>query len=237
MNRKDIETHFGSEWVDFMAPFVESSEMNTILAELRKQTQEGKVIAPAGLGVFRAFRETPLSQVRVIIVGQDPYSIRGYATGIPFGVDNAELNTPQSLVKIIDAVEVDAYGGLNFNKPDFDRSLVSWCKQGVLMLNAALTVPEGPPVDMAGQHLALWKPFVSYVISKIQVIKRTSIFIAWGSDARDILSNVDTFMNIMPANCVHPSYAARQKAPWECRHFSIINSIIIANKLGDPIKW
>jgi uracil-DNA glycosylase len=242
MNRPTIEKLFGPTWVDFMSEFAESPEMDKILAELKKQKEAGTTIYPLQqTNIFRCFRETPLDELRVVICGQDVYP-RGFATGIGFGVE-AE-GTPPSLEKIIDAVEKDAYSGLWLDKPSFDKSLVSWCKQGILMFNAGLTLPETTVTDAQGNvkketgtHIELWAPFANYVVEKLKVVKKNIIYCAWGSVARDTLKGVNIFFDYMPPACNHPSHAARTKTSWQTSHFSTINSIIIANHLGSTIKW
>lgn len=235
MNRNQIADFFGHEWVDFMAPFVDSPEMDKILVELsRQRKEEGKSIFPSkGAEVFRCFKETPLSQVRVVLLGQDPYFKAGYANGIAFGMADTTMRTPPSLEKIINAVEKDAYGGLNFDKPNFDKTLVSWCKQGVLMLNSALTAVE----NKGGEHLQLWQPFAEYVIKTMQQVKKQIIYLAWGAEARDNMKSVNTFFDYMPPSVNHPSWAAREQVEWDIKHFSLTNAIITANKLGEPIDW
>lgn len=232
MNRKLIEEHFGPSWVDFMAPFADSEKMDNILKELKAQKTAGKTILPDTKVVFRAFRETPLDTLRVVIVGQDPYPKNGYASGIAFGYDNDQLPMPPSLVKIKEAVEKDAYGGLQLDPP-FDHTLLRWAHQGVLMFNSALTVVMDEPAS----HTEIWAPFTQFVMERLQEVTRNVIFLAWGKPAAEALKPVNAFFHFNPAPAPHPSFAARNKEPWACKHFSTVNAIITSNKLGELIKW
>jgi uracil-DNA glycosylase len=232
MNRTQIEKHFGESWVDFMSPFVETPEFDAILTKLKEEKAAGKVVFPEPALVFRAFRETPLPTVKVIIMGQDPYPKAGYSTGLAFGIPKDINPIPPSLLKIVDAVEVDVYSGMNLEKPAFDVTLESWAKQGVLLLNSALTVCEKEP----GTHQELWKPFMKFVMDRVNVVCKDVIVLTWGTAAADICTDVNIFTNYNPPKCEHPSAAAHGKRAWPCKHFSTANAILTASK-REKIKW
>lgn len=231
MNKETIIKYFGEEWVDFMIPFVSSEIFSNIMATLKKEKAEGTVIYPEPGKVFRCFKELPLSKVRVIIIGQDPYPKEGYATGLAFG-HAKNLKTAASLEKIIDSVEKDAYGGLNFNKPSFDTTLESWAKQGVLLLNTALTVKDSTP----GSHAELWKPFIEHFVKTMNLIAKDIIWLSWGSPAQNFTKDVNPFTNFLFSHS-HPAKAAIQKEDWDCKHFSLTNACIVKNGLGEKIVW
>lgn len=231
MTRDFIVKSFGEEWVDFMTPFVQSDEFTKILTRLREDKAAGAKIYPDALSVFRCFRETPLSQVRVIILGQDPYPIEGYANGLAFS-HSMEKKISASLDKIIDAIEVDCYNGLNFSKDKFDTTLDSWVKQGVLLFNVALTVLDSTP----GHHAELWKPFTEYFVKTMATVKRDIIWMAWGKQAQAFTEKLHFVTNFVLTE-EHPTAAAREKRAWPCIHFSMANAIITGNRLGATIKW
>jgi uracil-DNA glycosylase len=235
MTREKIEQHFGPEWVDFIAPFMQSDKWPPILQELTRMKKAGEPFAPDIPQVFRAFRDTPLSEVRVVLLGQDPYPVKGYATGLAFGHPK-EVNLAPSLGKVIDAVEVDCYNGLQMDKPAFDTTLSPWAAQGVLLLNTALTVPEGQAKECAGKHEELWRPFTEYVIKKLTEVKNHLIWMSWGQKAQSFTKDISPFLQFLQY-FEHPANAAREKRAWECRHFSTANAIIVANKLGKVIQW
>lgn len=231
MQRQVAAKHFGEEWVDFMSGFTSTETFSNILATLKKEKGEGTVIFPEPANVFRAFRETPLSKVRVVILGQDPYPREGYANGLAFA-HAPQLKIAASLEKIIDAIEVDCYDGLNFDKPKFDTTLSHWTKQGVLLLNTALTVKQ----DVIGSHTELWKPFTEYVCATLSKVSKAMIWLAWGNEAQSFIKEINPFENFI-FNFQHPSAAARAKEPWKCNHFSLTNAVITKNNLGDKITW
>jgi len=235
LSRALVEQHVGAEWTDLLLPFMASEHMDKILTKIREDKTAGKKVIPAVGNVFRAFRETPLSQVRVVIIGQDVYPKETYSTGIAFGVPES-IAPPESLRQIIKAIENDAYAGLNLEPgPNgFDRTLVSWTKQGVLMFNCALTTIEGA----SGEHQETWRPFAEYVVAALSETKRRLIWLAWGAPAKQITKDINQYLQdhyLLTAE--HPSFAGREKRQWTVDHFTRTNAIIIANKLGEPIKW
>lgn len=231
MTRKIIEKLLGPEWVDFMAPFMESKEFDSILEQLKALKATGETIFPPQAQIFRAFMEVPLSKVRIVILGMDPYPNEGYASGLAFGHLNNMKKTP-SMEKIIEAVESDCYSGLDFNIKDFDTELLHWCKQGILLLNSSLTVKE----DVPGSHAAIWKPFTTYFVETMNAVKKDVIWNAWGKQAQSFMPAVNVFTNYVNFS-EHPSNAAKEKRAWDTKCFSRTNAIITANSLGDKIKW
>lgn len=237
MKREQIEKLFGPTWVDFMAPFVQGEEFKKILESLKeerkKANEAGNRIFPEQPthNIFQAFKAVELPDVRVVILGLDPYPVEGYATGLAFAHPTTK-KVAASLEKIIDAIETDCYDGLEFNKDKFDCTLEHWTKQGILLLNAALTVEEKKP----GSHFEIWKPFTQYVIDKLTQVKNDLIFMAWGKDAQIFTANIHFVKHFVLAN-EHPANAAREKRKWTCTHFSTANAMITGNRLGSPIKW
>lgn len=231
LTRNQIAKNFGDEWVDFMVPFVQSAEFEKILTDIKAEKDAGKKIFPEPTQVFRCFKELPLSQVRIVIIGQDPYPVEGYANGLAFS-HSMERKISASLDKVIDCIEKDCYNGLDFDKQKFDTELTSWVQQGVLLLNTALTVVEKVP----GSHAEIWKPFTQYVLKTLSDTRRNLIFLSWGKDATVFTQNIH-FVTHFNFTAEHPSFAAREKRDWDCHHFSIVNTVIGGNKLGELIKW
>lgn len=231
MQRDKIKALFGEEWVDFMAPFVQSEDFKTILTALKAEKAEGKIIYPDQTVIFRAFQALPLSKVRVVVIGQDPYPVEGYANGLAFAHSMTKKIAP-SLNMIIDAVEVDSYNGLKFDKETFNTELTHWVEQGVLLLNTALTVVDKTP----DSHTEIWKPFTEYVIKTLSDTRRNLVFIAWGKKASVFIENIH-FVKHFTYTHEHPSKAAQEKRPWLCKHFSLTNATITGNQLGETIKW
>lgn len=231
MKREIIEKIFGETWVDFMTPFVQSDQFKEILDFLKKEKAAKKTIFPDQAQVFRCFKELPLPDVRVVVLGQDPYPIAEYANGLAFAHSIKKKIAP-SLNSMLDCIEKDMYNGLDFDKNNFDTELTDWVKQGVLLMNASFTVEE----KKAGEHLEIWKPFTKYVIETLGEVRRNLVMLGWGKPASVFLEAIH-FAKHFTFIAEHPSNAAQNKRAWDCKHFSLANAVIIGNKLGEPIKW
>lgn len=232
ITRDKIADIFGETWVDFFAPFVQSEKFDLIMNTIKAEKADGKIIFPEkSTQVFSAFKELPLNQVRIIVLGQDPYPTDGYAIGKAFAHPMDRKVAP-SLAKVIDAIEVDSYNGLNFDKEKFDTTLAHWTAQGILLLNTALTVRK----KEADSHAELWKEFTQYVVDTIGQVKRDIIWLCWGKNAQNFTEKISPFVHYRFV-AEHPAFAARNEKPWDCKHFSLTNAVITANNLGETIKW
>lgn len=231
LTRDQIEKFFGPEWVDFFTPFVQSKEFTTLMSALADKKKAGEIIYPAQKDIFRAFKETPLSQLRVVILGMDPYASEGYANGLAFA-HLKNMKPARSMEMIIDAIEVDVYNGLKFDKKHFNTELTQWTEQGILLLNSSLTVQKDNP----GSHNAIWEPFMEYFCKTLTTVKKSIINLAWGKQAQSYMKHIDIFTNFVNYS-EHPAAAARKGEPWNTKAFSWTNAVIIGNKLGEPIKW
>lgn len=154
------------------------------------------------------------------------------ACGLAFSVDR-DSNFPPSLEMIYTGIENDVHDGLNLNSfPRTSGDLSYLSKQGVLLLNSALTVQE----NKSKSHLELWQPFMNYLIEALQSVRKELIFLLWGSEAKkfDKLINPITHF-VLTAD--HPASAAYKGSIWRTNNFSRTNSIININNLGDIIRW
>jgi uracil-DNA glycosylase len=241
LSRDKIETLVG-DWTDLLIPFMSSPKMDTVFEVLKKEKAEGVKILPEQKNIFRAFQETPLSTVRLIVIGQDPYPSPEHACGIAFSIPPG-VALPRSLEKIYYAIEQDVYAGLDLKGDPENRKgdLRYLCSQGVLFLNAALTIGAKSEKNPSGvSHQELWQSFINYTVSSLQSVKRSLIWMAWGAKAQEFVNReVNQFQNnhfVLLAE--HPVKAAYEKRDWEHNnHFSRANAIIIANHLGEPVKW
>lgn len=237
MNFEKLRQLVGMNWANLLKPFMVEGESGTcpygeISTFLQTEKANGINFLPAGPNVFRAFRETPLEHVRVVLLGQDPYFKAGYATGLAFGTE-APGKLPVALQKIVDGLE-DMYNGLDFQTPNRDHSLASWAQQGVLLLNTALTVREGE----AGSHAEKWEPFTRFLVKALEEVKVNTIWVPLGKPARETIKDVNSFRNfVFPAE--HPTAAARDGGrAWAHNNVFIkVNLCIKLNKLGEQIVW
>ena len=192
---------------------------------LHQQKAAGKTIYPPGRLIFRAFELTPLPQVKVVILGQDPYHGPAQAMGLSFSVP-AGVKAPPSLVNIFREIESDL-GVRMSGSPDLEP----WARQGVLMLNASLTVEAG----LANSHKDIgWHTFTDAVIKCISDNCNGVVFLLWGNFARAKKELIDTSRHYV-LEAAHPSPLAGG-AFFGCRHFSKANQILEAGGKV-PIDW
>jgi uracil-DNA glycosylase len=204
---------------EFNAPYF--TELKSFLvAEREKYT-----VFPPGKLIFAAFDDTPFNKVKVVILGQDPYHGRGQANGLCFSVGPNVPKQP-SLVNIFKELKDD----LGYPIPE-KGGLEPWAKQGVLLLNATLTVREGQPGSHQGKG---WERFTDSVIKKISDEKKGIVFLLWGrfAHSKEVLINPDKHFILKAA---HPSPLARG-AFFGCKHFSKTNKILEQQGI-QPIEW
>jgi len=172
MNR---EVKLDRSWLEVMADEFEKSYMNDLRQFLIDEKQNGKIIFPPGQQIFHALDATPFDKVKVVILGQDPYHGEGQAHGLCFSVQDG-VKPPPSLVNIYKEMETDL--GLT---PPGHGNLNSWADQGVLLLNAVLTVEA----HQAGSHQGRgWENFTDRVIRELETRRENLVFILWGGYAR-----------------------------------------------------
>lgn len=206
---------------EFSAPY-----MLKLKAFLLQQKQQNKVIYPKGSDIFNAFSFTPITQVKVVIVGQDPYHGANQAHGLCFSVPH-KINPPPSLLNIYKELKND----LNIT-PAKHGCLIKWAKQGVLLLNSILTVEQG----LAGSHQNQgWEIFTDKVIQILNNYNNRIIFLLWGAYAANKCNAIDTNKHFV-LKAAHPSPLSANKGFLGCKHFSKTNQLL--QQLGKkPIDW
>jgi uracil-DNA glycosylase len=193
---------------------------------IKVEKAQGKVIYPPGPLIFNAFDKTPFNQVKVVLLGQDPYHGPGQAHGLSFSVPPG-INPPPSLVNIFKELQNDV--GMAMPKTG---DLTRWAQQGVMLLNAVLTVRANEP---ASHSKVGWVEFTSSVIRKISDEKEGIVFLLWGRFAQEKQVLIDETKHLV-LKAAHPSPFSADKGFFGCRHFSKTNNYII--KQGkDPIDW
>ena len=159
MVKQSFNNLMDKSWLEHLWPALSSPKMKTGYAHIRNDKAKGKVF-PKYEDTFNAFKYTPWDDVRVVILGQDPYHTEGMAHGLAFSTQSD--STPPSLRNILKEVEDDVYDGFNLQR-SITNDLTSWAEQGVLLLNTALTVKLGWP----GSHLHHWEDFTKHVIEEL----------------------------------------------------------------------
>ena len=194
---------------------------------IKTERLSGKTIYPAGQHIFNAFEQTPFDRVKVVLIGQDPYHNPGQAHGLSFSVQEG-IKPPPSLVNIYKEIYSDL--GLRLN-PSYGN-LTQWAQQGVLLLNAALTVRANEP----GSHAKIgWAQFTDAVIQTISVKKSNVVFLLWGRFAQEKQILIDDRKHCV-LKAAHPSPFSVEKGFYGCRHFSKTNEYLVKHGI-DPIDW
>lgn len=203
----------------FTAPYF--LQLKSFLVNEKKQY----TVFPPGNQIFSAFDHTPFENVKVVIIGQDPYHGRGQANGLCFSVSPG-ITKPPSLSNIFKELEVDL--GIPVPK---SGNLEPWADQGVLLLNATLTVRENQP---ASHHGKGWELFTDAVIKTISEQKKGVVFLLWGRFAQTKEELIDKNKHFI-LKAAHPSPLARG-AFFGCKHFSKTNELLQQQGL-QPIDW
>lgn len=197
-----------------------------IVDHLKTERSQGKTIYPAGPNIFHAFDATPFQQVKVVILGQDPYHGPGQAHGLSFSVQPG-VPPPPSLVNIYKELSEDV--GIPIPRHGY---LEKWAQQGVLLLNASLTVRVGEPMS----HSKIgWEKFTDKVIETISAHKEHVVFLLWGKFAQSKAALIDGAKHLI-LRSVHPSPLSAHNGFFGSRHFSQTNQYLVKQGI-DPIDW
>lgn len=214
------------EWATVVPAFLDGT-VGRIL-ETVEHRREGTVVYPAPDSLFRAMVLTPLSAVRVVILGQDPYHGSGQAHGLSFSVPEG-IPAPPSLRNIFREITDDIYGGI---PQQFSTNLTRWAVQGVLLLNTVLTVEQG----RAGSHRGLgWETVTDQIIAAVSRACPHPVFMLWGAPARKKRALVDRDSCCL-LEAPHPSPLSSYRGFFGCRHFSLANTWLEEHGLL-PIRW
>jgi uracil-DNA glycosylase len=216
-----------SGWGRVLKMFIFSSDFDNILLQLAKQARDGKRFTPTLKQMFRAFEECPYSDLKVVIVGQDPYPQFGVADGIAFSCSNTGEEQP-SLKYMLKAVNDTVYQNRESTEVDLKR----WSNQGVLLLNTALSTNIGK----VGQHYMLWRPFLAYLFDFLTWNNNGLVYIYMGKKALEWQGTVND--NNYKLTCSHPASAAYNQAEsWDCNDVFNKTSKILKENYNFDIVW
>jgi uracil-DNA glycosylase len=220
------EVQIEDSWCTALADEFSKPYFGQIVSFLKAEKTAGKVIYPKGSDIFNAFNDTPFDAVKVVIIGQDPYHNPNQANGLCFSVSEG-VPPPPSLVNIYKEIKDDL--GLPIPATG---NLSKWAKQGVLLLNATLTVEAHKP----NSHSDIgWQTFTDAVIRKISEEKKHVVFFLWGKFAQGKAALIDSGHHLV-LKAAHPSPFSAYNGFFGCRHFSKANEFLNANKL-QSIDW
>lgn len=219
-----LEEYF-KDWLSI----IDRQELNNVMGKLSIEYRK-KPICPNQSDVFKAFELCPLKDLRVVMVGCDPYPQKGIATGILFG-NNKEISNEN----LSPSLKVIKEAAINFEVPHnciiFDQTLESWARQGILMINSALTVE----MNRIGSHVMLWRPFISKLLKNLSDYNTGIVYVLFGKQAQTFKPYISEQFNYI-FEVEHPAYFARnnKKMP----HELFINiSNIVKEIYGVPIEW
>lgn len=205
---------------EFQKPYFEQ------LTGFVKSEYQSHVVYPPGKEIFRAFEECDFSNVKVVILGQDPYHGPGQANGLCFSVHDG-VRVPPSLVNIFKEIKADLGKAIPTS-----GELERWAEQGVLLLNATLTVRAGSP----GSHQNKgWETFTDAVIKKVSDDKQNVVFLLWGAYAQKKGEIIDRNKHLVLMSA-HPSPFSADRGFFGCKHFSKANAYLKSKGLKE-IEW
>jgi uracil-DNA glycosylase len=223
-DQREIKLH--PEWLEVLGNEFDKDYMKSLRAFLLERSRAGATIYPEGKNIFNALDSTPLSKVKAVILGQDPYHGPGQAHGLCFSVQKG-VRIPPSLVNIYKEIESD----LGVAMPNHG-CLQTWAERGVLLLNAVLTVERGN----AGAHQGKgWEPFTDAVVEAVNTRRDNVVFLLWGSHAQRKGTGIDTQRHLV-LKAPHPSPLSAHRGFLGCRHFSKANHWLEGRGV-EPIDW
>lgn len=218
----DIEESWYAKLKDYF-----DTEVFKQLSTFIREEYVSKKVYPAPKNIFKAFWLTPFDDVKVVILGQDPYHGVGQAEGLSFSVPPG-VRVPPSLKNIYKEIESD----LGIKKDFSDGNLEKWAKQGVFLLNSILTVVANTP---ASHQKCGWEEFTDTIITKISDEKEHVVFMLWGNYARSKKILIDQSKHLV-LEAPHPSPFSAHSGFLGCKHFSLCNTYLEENNIP-PIVW
>ncbi|QEH41790.1 uracil-DNA glycosylase [Chitinophaga sp. XS-30] len=221
-----MDVKIESSWKEVLKDEFQKTYFEQIVMFLKHEKALNKVIYPPGNLIFNAFDKTPFDNVKVVILGQDPYHGPGQAHGLCFSVQKG-VKPPPSLVNIYKELNKDV--GIPIPETG---DLTKWAEHGVLLLNAMLTVRNGEP---ASHSKIGWETFTDAVIRKISDLKEGVVFMLWGKFAQDKQVLIDATRHYI-LKAAHPSPFSADKGFFGCRHFSKANELLVKDG-KEPVDW
>ena len=205
----------------------EKSYMRRLSEYLRREKQQGKKIYPPGRLIFNALNLTPLNEVKVVLLGQDPYHGPGQAHGLCFSVQSG-VSPPPSLMNIYKELLAD----LEIQVPPHHGDLSRWAQGGVLLLNSILTVEKDKP----GSHAGIgWETFTDRIVEILNAHCENLVFMLWGQYAKNKGAGIDSSRHLV-LKSTHPSPFAARHGFFGCRHFSHANQYLVEHGIA-PVDW
>ena len=221
-----MDVKIEQSWKDVLSGEFEKEYFKKLTDFVRGEYKSGKTIYPKPQNIFNAFNLCPLSDVKVVIIGQDPYHEPGQAHGLCFSVENG-IDLPPSLINIYKEIESDIG-----HKSKTNGDLSYWARQGVLLLNSTLTVRAHQAASHSGKG---WETFTDAVIRAVSENRKNVVYLLWGSFTQKKADVVNAQQNLI-LKSAHPSPLSAYRGFFGNHHFSKTNEYLIAH--GEtPIDW
>lgn len=212
-------------WEEIVKYF-QTNEFQELQTYIVKERENGKEILPQKSDVFKALNLTPLYNVKVVILGQDPYPNPQHAHGLAFSIPKTTKDVPKSLKNILKELETDL--GIKAKS----ANLENWAKQGVLLLNTVLTVEKG----LSNSHHRIgWRPFTTEIIKTVNEEVDHCVFILWGRQAQEMKKLIDTQKHLI-IESPHPSPLSAYRGFFGSKPFSKSNTYLSEHGI-EPINW
>lgn len=211
-----MKVELEGSWKAVLQEEMEAAYFIQLMQFLDTEKSKNKIIYPAEKDIFNAFQYTPFEQVKVVLLGQDPYHGFGQAHGLCFSVEDG-IKIPPSLRNILKELQQDIGKEIPMN-----GNLTHWAKQGILMLNTTLTVEENKPMSHTNMG---WEKFTDAIIRKISEQKKGILFLLWGKHAQSKIPLIDATKHTI-LQSAHPSPLSAYQGFFGCKHFSKTNSFL-----------
>lgn len=221
-----MKVELEGSWKAVLQEEMEAAYFIQLMQFLDTEKSKNKIIHPAEKDIFSALLYTPFEQLKVVLLGQDPYHGFGQAHGLCFSVQDG-VKIPPSLRNIYKELHQDIGKEIPTN-----GNLTHWAKQGILMLNTTLTVEENKPMSHANMG---WEKFTNAIIRKISEQKKGILFLLWGKHAQSKIPLIDTTKHII-LQAAHPSPLSAYQGFFGCKHFSKTNRYL-QQQGQDPIVF
>jgi uracil-DNA glycosylase len=221
-----MEINMEESWKNALSDIFDKPYFSQIVNHLKAEKALKTTLYPSGGLIFNAFNLTPYDKVKVIILGQDPYHNPQQAMGLSFSVPDG-IKPPPSLANIFKELNKDIGMAIPCS-----GNLTAWAKQGVLLLNAVLTVRANEPASHAKIG---WTKFTDDVIQTLSLHKTGLVFILWGNFAQEKIKLIDNSKHKI-LKSAHPSPLSAYNGFFGCKHFSATNEYLVKNNI-DPINW
>jgi uracil-DNA glycosylase len=222
-----MEVKIASGWKKILESEFKEAYFHDLVNFLKLEKSSKQIVYPPGPLIFNAFNQTDFDRVKVVILGQDPYHGPNQAHGLSFSVQKG-IPAPPSLVNIFKEIKAD----LGITNPKTMGDLTYWAKQGVLLLNATLTVRANQPNSHAGIG---WQRFTDKVVQALNEQGEHLVFLLWGNFAKEKGMHINTQQHLV-LKAAHPSPFSADKGFFGCKHFSKTNEYLVKHG-KTPIDW